>query len=180
MHFEISHFDCLGRIQFVFRRSCDSFNYNFMRYLGASFKGAVVENVIDTGNVSRAISYAGVLNALAAAGISTYGLRVGTDGTASVPSDHNLGGIVSHGLGNGLLAYGGVSILDPEVSGSVISFHIKRTFINGGSTDITIRELDLVSNTGGYNVEFLRDSFADQIIPALDGIKVDVVIQVTV
>jgi len=151
-----------------------------MRYLGESFKGAVVENVIDTGNVSRAISYAGVLNALAAAGISTYGIRVGTDGTASAPSDYNLGGIIPHGMGDGLLAYGGVSIPDPDVVGNIISLHIKRIFINGGSTDITLRELDLVSNTGGYDVEFLRDAFEGQVVPALDGIAIDVVIQVTV
>jgi hypothetical protein len=151
-----------------------------MRYLGASFKGAVVENVIDTGNVSRAISYAGILNILALAGVSTYGLRVGTDGTASSPSDYNLGEIASEGIGDGLLAYGSVSIPDVDVVGSVISLHIKRTFINGGSTNIALRELDLVSNTGGYNVEFLRDSFPDQIVPALDGISIDVVLQVTV
>jgi hypothetical protein len=180
MHFEIAHVDNRGQIKSVFQKSCDSFNYNFMRYLAASFKGAVSENVIDTTNVSRAISYAGILNILAIAGVTAYGLRVGTVGTASAPSDYNLGGLIATGIGNGLLAYGGVTVPDPLVVGDVIDLHIKRTFINGGSTDITIRELDLVSNTGGYNVEFLRDAFADQIIPALDGITVDVVIRVTV
>jgi hypothetical protein len=180
MHFEMTHLDRNGKTKFVFQKSCDSFNYNFMRYLGASFKAAVVENVIDTGNVSRAVSYAGILNTLALPGVTTYGLRVGTVGTASAPADYNLGGLISHGVGDGMLAYGGVSIPDPDIVGSVISLHAKRTFINGGSTDITLRELDLVSNTGGFNVEFLRDAFADQVIPALDGITVDVVMQVTV
>jgi hypothetical protein len=151
-----------------------------MRYLATSFKAAVVENVIDTTNVARAIAYGGILNSAAVSGVATYGLRVGTVGTVSAPTDYNLGGLVSHGVGNGLLAYGGMTIMDPSVAGSVIDFHIKRTFINGGSTDISLRELDLVSNTGGYNVEFLRDAFTEQIVPALDGITIDVVIRVTV
>jgi hypothetical protein len=180
MWFELSHLNRNGEVKSVFRKSCDSFNYNFMRYFAASFKAAVVENVIDTTNVSRAIAYGGILNSLAASGASTYGLRLGTVGTASVPADYNLGGLISHGVGDGLLAYGGVTITDPSVAGNVIDLHIKRTFINGGTTDITLRELDLVSNTGGYNVEFLRDAFPDQIVPALEGITVDVVIRVTV
>lgn len=180
MRVKIIHFTRDMREGLVYEKPCDSFNYNFMRFLATSFRnGSVVANVIDTTNTARAIGYTGTLNIAATAGVTTYGLRVGTNGIASAPGDYNLGALVSHGIGDGLLAYGGVIISDPSVVGNVVTMSIKRSFINGGSTDITMRELDLVSNTS-YNVEFLRDSVADQVIPSMQGITVEVVIRITV
>jgi len=181
MKFKIAHFGGKkGRNEIEFEKSCDSFNYNFMRYLANSFANSALVNVIDTGNVSRAISYAGICNILAPAGNTVYGIRVGTSGTAAAPGDYTLGGLISTGIGDGLLAYGGVTVLVPEIEGNIIKMHLKRTFINGGTVAITMRELDVVSSTGGYNVQMLRDAFADQVIPPMDGVSVDIIIQVTV
>lgn len=176
----LEHLDKEGNVKSAFLKSCDSFNYNFMRYIANSFGGAVLSNVIDTGNVARGISHAGYLNIITASGNAAMGVRLGTNGTVSAPADYNLVALIPNGVADNTLAYGSVVAPTVDVVGNTIRLHIKRTFINGGSVDITVKELDLVSNTGGYNVEYLRDSIPDQIIPALDGVAVEILIQVTV
>jgi hypothetical protein len=176
----LNHLDKEGNVKSTFSKPCDSFNYNFMRYIANSFGAAALFNVIDTGNVSRAISHAGLLNIITASGVTTTGIRLGTNGTTSTPADYNLGALIANGLGDGVLAYGGVIAPTVDVVGNVIRLHIKRTFINAGATGITVRELDLVSSAGGFNVQYLRDSIPDQVIPSLDGVAVEIIIQVTV
>jgi len=180
MDLVLEHLDKDGNVQSTFSKPCDSFNYNFMRYIANSFGAAALFNVIDTGNVSRAINHAGILNIITASGVATNGIRLGTTGTTAAPADYNLLALIANGLGDGLLAYGGVIAPTVDVVGNTIRLHIKRTFINAGSVAITVRELDLVSNTGGFNVEYLRDNIPDQVIPSLDGVAVEIIIQVTV
>jgi len=180
MELVLDHLDKEGNVKSTFSKSCDSFNYNFMRYIANSFGAAALFNMIDTGNVARAISPGGYLNIITPSGDTTRGVRLGTTGTASAPADYNLLALIPQGVADNTLAYGSVVTPTVDVVGNTIRLHIKRTFVNGGSVNITVRELDLVSNAGGYNVEYLRDSIPDQIIPALDGVAVEILIQVTV
>lgn len=180
MDLVLDHLDKDGNVKSTFTKPCDSFNYNFMRYLCNSFGAAAVFSVIDTGNVSRAISHGGTLNIITASGVTTTGIRLGTTGTTAAPADYNLLALIANGMGDGLLAYGGVISPMVDVVGNTIRLHIKRIFINAGATAITVRELDLVSNVGGFNVEYLRDNIPDQVIPSLDGVAVEIIIQVTV
>jgi hypothetical protein len=138
-----------------------------------------VVNVIDITNTARSISYAGIGNVIVAPGVTTSGIRVGTVGVLSSPGDYTLGAIIGTGVGDNLLVYGGVGSPTIETVGNTVTMHVRRSFINAGAVDITMRELDLVMNTS-YNVQVLRDAVADQVIPALDGILIDIGIQITV
>jgi len=180
MDLVLNHLDKEGNVKSTFTKPCDSFNYNFMRFLCNSIGAGVYNNVIDTSNTARGINHGGRLDIITTAGVTTTGIRVGTVGTVAAPADYMLTGLIANGLGDGLLAYGGVIAPTVDVIGSTIRLHIKRTFINAGSTAITVREIDLVGDAGGYAVEYLRDNIADQIIPSLDGVAIEIIIQVTV
>lgn len=179
MEIEITHFDRAGRVKSKYRQACDSFNYNFLRWLACSVAGSAVVNVIDTTNTARSISYAGIGNVIVSPGVTTSGIRVGTSGVASAPGDYTLGAMIGAGVGDNILVYGGIGNPTVETVGNTVTMHVKRSFINAGAVDITMRELDLVMNTS-YNVQVLRDAVADQIIPSLDGILIDIGIQITV
>jgi hypothetical protein len=136
-------------------------------------------NCIDTGNVSRAISHAGIINVLTASGVAVSGIRLGTDGTAATPADCNLVALIGHGVADNVLSYGAVVAPTVDVIGDTVKLHVKRAFINGGSVPITVRELDLVAQNT-YYVEYLRDAIPDQVIASFDGVTVEIIIQITV
>lgn len=177
----VDRIDRYGNIQNkIISKKFDSFVYNFMKWFCNSFIGSATFPVIDTGGVSRSIDYDGVLNCIAAPSTSTYGIRVGTDSTPTVAGDYNLHGIINDGFTDGLIAYAGMGNATVNTVGSDIQLKMIRTFVNFGATTLTLRELDLVTNTGTYMVELLRDTFSDIIIPQFEGVNVNIIITITV
>ena len=177
----VNHLDRDGNVKSTFTKPCDSFNYNFMRFLCNSIGASALYNFVDTGNVSRSISPGGIMQVInTSPGNTTYGIRVGTDGTASAPTDYNLLAMVPQGMGDNQLICGGMPLPTVDILVNTIKLHIRRTFINAGTVSITMRELDLVATPGGYAIEILRDAISDQVIPSLDGVAIEIVIQVTV
>jgi hypothetical protein len=180
MEIVATHFDRDGNVKGRYSQPCDSFNYNFMRFLACSVAGSAVVAVIDTANTSRSINFAGIANVIVASGISTAGIRVGSNQTASAPGDYNLGAMITHGMADGSLVYGGQGQPNVTVVGTLVKMSLKRVFINAGSVSVSIKELDLVTNQGGYNVQLLRDAIPEQVVPSLDGITIEIIIQITV
>jgi hypothetical protein len=96
----------------------------------------------------------GVQNCKAAAGVTAYGMRVGTGNNVCTASDYGVQTLINHGNGAGQLAYrasdqsnGAYTV--PTISGSDVSCIINRKFDNNSGADILVKEYDLVTTLVG-------------------------------
>lgn len=123
--------------------------------------------ITDTGGVGRSISPYSVTHKIqAAAGVTTYGLRVGKGSTAVAITDYALETPVVHGVGAGQLNHLASTYTAPAVVGSDCSFTIKRNFINqSGATVTGIREI------GAYmqmSASYFALAFRDVLVGSID------------
>lgn len=80
----------------------------------------------------------------AGAGVSTYGIQVGTGNNAVTINDFKLSAQVQHADTPPIFLYGSVSVGVVTVVGSTASFVIARTFTNQTGADIDFKEVGLV------------------------------------
>lgn len=100
-------------------------------------------NVMDTGGVSRAITYhANNWRAYAIAGVTTYGIRVGKGTTPVTISDYALQSPIEEGVGADQLEHQAMTYVAPAVADSTCSFVLRRSMINNtGNTIAGIKEI---------------------------------------
>jgi len=127
----------------------DSYLKNYM-VLHFALIGLGGENAVDTGGNTVAINKADCDDVYvdAGEGADEYGVVVGTGTDDNLPGMYNLQSPISHGDGDNLLHYYGVSLTAPTVSDSNVLYEISRDFKNNGSVDITVYEAGLIVKIG--------------------------------
>lgn len=109
-----------------------------------------------------------LFSANAGAGITTYGIVVGTDGAAPTINDYHLGALIAHGVGAGQLQYSAVTFGAPASDATTSQFTITRDFANGSGAGITVNEIGLYVYAGRYITNFsfmtIRDVIAGGIL----------------
>jgi len=100
-------------------------------------------SMTDTSNTARSQGSYRPFRIDCAAGVSAYGLVVGTGTNAVTLTDYKLQTQIAHGNGAGQLAYGAGSFVAPTTSGSDRYWDAVRTFTNNSGGDITINEVGI-------------------------------------
>jgi hypothetical protein len=93
----------------------------------------------------------------AAAGVTDYGIVVGSSDTPVTKDDYKLGSRIAHGSGTGQLMYGAVSIDAPTTYSTGYLIRVIRVFTNNSSADVTVKEIGLYCYLGGYYLCIIRD-----------------------
>ena len=136
----------------------------------------------DTGGVDRSVAVnANNLLIQAAAGIITYGIRVGKGATAVTISDYQLETPLTEGMGVDQLTHLESTYTAPSIDGSNCSFTIKRNMINNTGATITgINEVGAYMRMGSYYGLAFRDVLGDGVdVPDGGAITVEYTIKVT-
>lgn len=111
-------------------------------------------NIRDTSNTLRAIYYSGYSwRANAGAGVTTFGIIVGTGSAAPTIDDYVLQTPIAHGVGAGQLQYSAVTFGAPASDSTTSQFTITRNFANGSGGAITVNEIGLYVNAYFHNTQ---------------------------
>ncbi|MFC2005671.1 hypothetical protein ACFLVG_01760 [Chloroflexota bacterium] len=76
----------------------------------------------------------------AGAGVTSIGIRVGTDNTPVAISDYALKAPISQGIGTGQMEHQAQTFAWIGVAGNVCSFQTERVIVNNSGTQINVRE----------------------------------------
>lgn len=129
-------------------RLCHSFVIQFLQIF-YTHADQITYSIKDTTGVLRSVANsANDLDVDASAGVITRGIVVGTGTNAPTNTDYQLQTIIAHGSGAGQLAYGGMGIGAPGVSGLNVDMILTRTFSNTSPGAITVRETGLFAIAG--------------------------------
>jgi hypothetical protein len=124
-----------------------SFVRQFLQLLfifGAPRDEANTYQVRDTGNVLRGICASSQnFAADAGAGVTTFGIIVGTGNTAPTIDDYVMETPIAHGVGGGQLQYGAATFGAPAYDATTSQFTITRDFANGSGGAIVVNEIGL-------------------------------------
>ena len=95
----------------------------------------------------------------AGAGVSTFGIIVGTDNSAPTIDDYKLGVQIAHGAGAGQLQYGSTSFAQPASDSTTSQLTVTRNFANASGGDITVFEVGMAAYgvASSYPVLIIRD-----------------------
>ena len=74
----------------------------------------------------------------------SYGILVGASDTPPNNSDYNLGNPIHDGSESGELEYGEMTFYDVTEESGYVEFSMRRIFYNGGTEDVTVKEIGLV------------------------------------
>lgn len=112
----------------------------------------------DTSNTARGVDQAsGNFSAVAAAGITTNGIIVGTGTTLPTVNDYKLEVPIPHGAGAGQIQYGAMTFGAPTATASMSQFRLTRDFSNSCGESIFVKELGLYVIASGYYFLAIRD-----------------------
>ena len=129
-----------------------SYVLQFLDLLGI-LVGYATLSIIDTGGVSRSQApYAALMRADAGAGITTYGIMIGTGTNAVALADYALQTQVITNI-----THSSVTISTPSTSGTTRLFEIVRTFTNDTGATLNITEVGLAGMGGSSNYKYLLD-----------------------
>lgn len=139
----------------VYRKTVESHSFvvGFLKMLQALLDDRTNISCTDTGNTARTIGYsASALQNMklfidAGAGVTDYGIVVGTGTGAESNSDYALGTLIAHGVGAGQLSYGSTSWVDAQVIGVNVDLQILRALVNNSGGEITIEEVAIYART---------------------------------
>lgn len=173
--------DRYGKIISRERHKSRSFLKQWNQLVYAQMSQAAL-NITDTGGTPRSIQHHNdnfLMDAIA--GVTTYGIRVGTGDTAVDISDYALETPIANGVGAGDLIYWICEVTDPAVAPPSCSFEVSRTMVNDSSGEITVKEAGIYMKMLTYYGCAVRDVFATpQAVPNGGGITVNWTLQVTV
>jgi hypothetical protein len=114
--------------------------------------------IIDTSGVSRGVAPNATFTLAAGAGVSTFGIVVGSSDTPVTRDDYKLGSQILHGSGTGQLMYGAMSFDAPTAYGTGYLLRVIRVFTNNSGADVTVKEIGVyVNQTGSYYYCLIRD-----------------------
>jgi len=140
-------------------------------------------NITDTGGTPRSSSPATANFAMeAGAGITTYGIRVGTGTTAVAIDDYALATPIAEGTGVDEMNHLVCTVAISVVAAPSCSFVVSRSFVNNSGAEITVREAGIYMRlTATYHCCATRDVLGTpQAVPVGGSITVGWTIQVTV
>jgi len=167
-----------------------SFVFQFLECWQYIFRQIQMTGITDTGGVNRNITVAdwdyttGIFAVtLAALGISTYGLVVGSGIAAESNTDIALDTQIAHGIGADQLQYSAHSYVPTQIVGTNVDFQMQRSFTNGSGGPITINEIGVycAMYSGGYRYFCLaRDVVGATVIPDGEIAIVTYIIRTTV
>ena len=144
----------------------------------------VAKTVTDTGGIARSgAPHERGWFALATAGITTYGHRIGKGTTAVTISDYALGTPLEEGTGLDNFEHQAVTYGKPEVVGSTCSFWLRRSMINNsGNTISGIKEIGIYTRFAAtYYMLGVRDVLPSALaVPDGGAITVTYTFKVTV
>lgn len=142
-------------------------------------------NITDTAGVAQSIygKYGSNLAMNAGAGVTDFGIRVGTGATAVAIDDYSLGTPIAEGTGVDEMNHLICTVADYGVAPPSCSFLVSRSIVNNSAAEITVREAGIYAwmSTGVLYGCVTRDVFGTpQAVPMGGTITVDWTIQVTV
>lgn len=118
--------------------------------LYAVFAGVTYSNgAVDTSNTTRSPSNPQP-NVVAAIGVTTTGIRLGTGTNAVALADYALQTAIAEGTGSGQLTHSAVSFNAPITSGTTRQFTVMRTFTNNSGGTINVKEIGLYATANSY------------------------------
>ena len=168
------------------KRRCHSFLGQFAQHLEAIFKAANVADVTDLGGTDRLISHptgstgsAFQLRTVTTTGL--LGIVTGTDATAVLGTDITMGAAIVDGAGAGQMDYALQVIGAVAVGASSATVAFSRTATNNSGSTITVREVGIRSQTGGFQFQVIRDVLsvaevvtAGQVLTVVYTLRIDV------
>jgi len=146
-YFTIECRDRSGQLLWKHRQKSKSYVIAYFRNLEAiSITANASGTCQDTTNNARIIK-GGVASThgqiLAAAGVTLYGMVVGTGIGAVAPTNYQLGAIINHGGGAGQLNYGACSVGGAVATPTNSQVTVVRSFTNSSGAAITINEIGI-------------------------------------
>ncbi|MBA7703986.1 hypothetical protein ES703_112783 [subsurface metagenome] len=171
-----------GKIVSRERRKSRSFlkAWNQLVYFQMNSYGG--ETVNDTAGIGRAIAFDALNFSMnAAAGVTTYGIRVGTGNTAVALDDYAVETPIAEGVGVGEMNHLICTVADYVVAAPSCSFVVFRSIVNNSAAEITVREAGIYMKMDTFFCCATRDVFSlPQAVPPGGTITVNWTIQVTV
>jgi len=139
-------------------------------------------SITDTGGTPRSVTIAVTdLQMAAAAGVTDYGVRVGTGNTAVAIDDHALETPIAEGTGGGQMEHLICTVATSVVAAPSCSFLVSRTITNNSGAEITVREAAIYMRMKTWFGCGTRDVFGSpQAVPNGGSITVNWTLQVTV
>lgn len=136
-----------GKTHYGRKKRCHSWLRQFIDgQIACIWNGSAFQNVTDTGNTPRAYCTSASANQVSRtdcpANSSTYGIVVGTDGTANTTTQKALNTQIAHGNGAGQLAHG-ASTAVASAGTSPRYFTCSRTYTNNSGGDIVVLEVGI-------------------------------------
>ncbi len=118
----------------------------------------------------------------AAAGITTYGIRVGTGNTPVAIDDYALDTAIAEGTGAGQMEHLICTVATSVVAAPSCSFVVSRSIVNNSAAEITVREAGIYMRMmAAHHGCATRDIFGTpQAVPIGGAITVDWTLKVTV
>ena len=144
------------------KRRCHSFLKQFAQYMlfHNSLNGSMT--MLDTSNTARSLTTPFNLATLADSGTVTYGLVLGSNGTAVTVSDYKLNTLIAHGTSSGQLQYSACVVGAPTWDATTNYFTFTRVFTNGSGGNVTVAEIGLYA-IATYTYCMMRDVLASPI-----------------
>ena len=155
--------------------------WNQLVYVAVKYEGVGI-SIKDTGGTPRTV----IVNRYnfrmaAAAGLTDYGIRVGTGNTAVALDDYALGTPIAEGTEAGEMEHLVCTVATYVVAAPSCSFLVSRAIVNNSGDEITVREAAIYMIIGDYYSCATRDVFTTpQAVPIGGAITVDWTIGVTV
>ncbi|MBA7713760.1 hypothetical protein ES703_122770 [subsurface metagenome] len=172
-----------GKVVSRERRRSRSFLKQWNQLVYVHIAAVIGHTITDTGGVGQPITYKTNDFAMAAAaGVTNYGIRVGTGNTPVVIDDHALDAPIVEGTGAGQMEHLVCTVATSVVAAPSCSFLVSRSIVNNSGAEITVKEAAIYMRmAASYYGCAVRDVFvAPQAVPNGGTITIDWTIKVTV
>ena len=171
-----------GKIVSRERRKSKSFLKQWNQLVYVQMSQLVLDGITDTGGVSRIIGKSALnFRMTGAAGVTDYGIRVGTGNTPVAIDDYALETPIAEGTGAGQMEHLVCTIATSVVAAPSCSFLVSRAIVNNSGAEITVREAGIYMMMYDSYSCATRDVFATpQVVPNGGSIVINWTLRVTV
>lgn len=145
-----------GSIEYGEWRKCHSFTKQFLQWIYACWSAtAIAMKYIGGAGGTVSVSPASyVIRLSAGVGDVTYGIALGTSGTAPTANDYQLNARIANGVGSGQLQYSAQAIATVAV-GTTVDLIFSRMVTNGSGGTINVAEIGIQGYHPGTSQNFL-------------------------
>jgi hypothetical protein len=134
--------DPKGRIVKRGKQPIKSWVKQWIQVLYAAFSNTNT-SILDTNGTSRTVA-SSLMTMQAGAGVTSYGIVVGSSDTPVTRDDYRLGSQIAHGSGTGQLMYSAMSHDAPTPYSTGYLTRAMRVFTNNSGGDVTVKEVGVV------------------------------------